>query len=73
MVVPHEECTPSRATPCHLRQDQLTEEFQRWMKQHNIPRDAGDAEDMLRGSVQLTTDQRAYLEDFCSRWDASGG
>ena len=50
--------------------DQLADELQLWMRENEIPLDAGDAEEMLRGSVELTAEQRAYLSKFCRRWNA---
>jgi hypothetical protein len=53
---------------------ELNEEFQAWMKRVGIPPESGDAGEVLAiMGHRLSPENRAYLVDFCQRFEAAGG
>jgi hypothetical protein len=48
--------------------DALTAEFATWLEQHQSLKDKGDAMEML--CADISHDERLWLSDFVTRWDA---
>jgi len=50
--------------------DELTQEYQEWVKQNNLPEMSAD-ELLYDDSIEKTPEQEKYLKDFLDRWDST--
>jgi hypothetical protein len=50
--------------------DELSQEYQEWTKQNNLPEMSAD-ELLYDDSIEKTPEQEKYLKDFIDRWDST--
>ncbi len=50
--------------------DELSQEYQEWTKQNNLPEMSAD-ELLYDDSIEKTPEQEKYLRDFLNRWDSA--